>query len=63
LSAQAHIGSLAHAARHENDNIGFFNGLDMTRPKRLEHAHDTFGIVLVHLASERMDAETQIVEN
>ena len=57
LAVQACVGSLAHAARHEDDDIGILELLDRKGAERLEHAVDALGIVLVHLTPERADAK------
>ena len=62
LAVQARVGRLAHAAGHERHDVGVFDRLDRQRAKALEHAGDALGIVLVHLASERADAEREVRE-
>ena len=53
LPHQTHISRLTYAAGNEDDDVRFFNGFNFGSAKRSEHAHDSLGIVFVHLASER----------
>ncbi len=62
LAVEPRIGGLAHAAGHEHDDIGLFNGADGQRAQPLEHAGDALGVVLVHLAAEGVDAESSALE-
>ena len=62
LSAKSHISSFAYTTCHENDEVGLFYRLHLKRSERLQHANHTFGIMLVHLASKCMDAESKIIQ-
>ena len=55
LTIQARIGSLAHAARHEHDNIGMHRIERHKTAIRIEQTTHALGVVLVHLAAECAD--------
>ena len=55
LPPQALVGVLAHAARHEDDDVGLGGIVDRRHPLRAEQARDALGVVLVHLAPEGAD--------
>ena len=55
LTIQARIGSLAHTARHEHDNIGMLRIERHKTAIRIEQATHALGVVLVHLAAECAD--------
>ncbi len=57
LAIEARISGLAHAAGHERDDVRLFDSVDGQRPEPFQHAGNALRIVLVHLASERVDAE------
>ena len=54
LAHKASIGGFAHATRHEYDDFRFFELGHLNRAERFEHACDSLGIVLVHLATENL---------
>ena len=62
LTVQTRVRRFAHAARHVNQDIGFLNGVDHKTAEAFEHARNTFGVMLVHLASEGTDAKGHIHE-
>ena len=52
LTIEALVGVLAHAARHEDDDIGLLRVLDPDAAVLLQEPLDALGVVEVHLASE-----------
>ena len=62
LAVEARVRRFAHAAGHERHDVGLFDGFNGKRAQAFQHAGDALGIVLVHLASERADAERQVRE-
>lgn len=62
LTVQTSICRFTHAARHVNQDIGFLHGVDHKAAETFEHARNTFGVMLVHLASEGPDAKSHIHE-
>ena len=52
LTIQARIGSLAHTARHEHDNIGMLRIERHKTAIRIEQTAHALRVVLVHLAAE-----------
>ena len=55
LTIEASIGSLAHTARHEHDNIGMLRIERHKTAIRIEQATHALGVVLIHLAAECAD--------
>ena len=62
LAQQANVRRLADAAGHEDDDVGVFDFADLLRAERFKHAAYALRIVLVHLASERPDAERSVYQ-
>ena len=55
LTVQPRVGSLAHTAGKEDDNVGLFDFGDLKRASRLQHAAHALGVMEVHLAAEGTD--------
>ena len=59
LPIEAGVGSFANAAGHKNDNIGILDGVYHQGTECFKHTGDALRVVLVHLASKGMDAESE----
>ena len=55
LTVQARIGSLAHTARHEHNDIGMLGIERHEAAIRIKQATHTLGVVLIHLAAKGAD--------
>ena len=55
LTVQARICSLAHAARHENDDIGVLGSTRLKATERVEQPAHALGVMEVHLTAEGAD--------
>lgn len=62
MSEQARISGFSDTACHEDDDIGLFRAIDLCTSQGFEHADDALGVMLVHLAAERLRAERQSVK-
>ena len=57
LSHETDIRCLADAAGHEDGDFGLLHRGDLHCPVRFKHAGDALGVMLVHLAAVRIQAE------
>ena len=62
LANFALVGRLSDAACHEDYQVGLLDAHNLRRSKAFKHADDALGVMLVHLASECLDAESKVVE-
>ncbi len=63
LTEEPHFSRFAHAAGHEDRDIGIIQFCHLRSTERVEHTAHAFGIMFVHLTAECQNAVGEVVES